>query len=66
MKRSEMLYKLYAELVLYTVGDDLYKMANNILTSIEDAGMIPPLLHESLDNDFGDNIHGDIYEWEEE
>lgn len=68
MKRSEMKDKLWESSWLSGEWPDELKDAitNELLKIIEDAGMMPPLSHDGLDDDFGNEIHGPLYNWEPE
>lgn len=69
MKRSEIIKVIYDTMRDNHFGQygEFYKMAENVLDSIEEAGMVPPMIEEKsfylADN--GEEIYA-THEWEEE
>ena len=75
MKRSEMVLLMYSWMLEPPVeikqisdgGQQMYMMMNHILSKIEQAGMLPPMLKDESFKlaDNGEMIYG-VYKWEPE
>lgn len=63
MKRSEAIEKLQQYLEI----NSCYQIhPEQILKFVENLGMLPPKSSDGLSDDFGNEIHGPLYEWESE